>query len=66
MFAGKVATGMKVRIMGPTYVPGGKKDLYTKSVQRTVIWVGRRQESVEDVPCGNTVAMVGLDQLGLS
>jgi elongation factor 2 len=62
VFAGKVATGMKVRIMGPNYVPGGKKDLYTKSVQRTVIWVGRRQESVEDVPCGNTVAMVGLDQ----
>jgi elongation factor 2 len=27
-----------------------------------VIWMGRRQESVEDVPCGNTVAMVGLDQ----
>jgi elongation factor 2 len=62
VFAGKVATGMKVRIMGPNYVPGGKKDLYTKSVQRTVIWMGRRQESVEDVPCGNTVAMVGLDQ----
>jgi elongation factor 2 len=53
---------MKVRIMGPNYVPGGKKDLYTKSVQRTVIWMGRRQESVEDVPCGNTVAMVGLYQ----
>ncbi|KAH8957047.1 hypothetical protein BDL97_07G072000 [Sphagnum fallax] len=51
-----------VHIMGPNYVPSGKKDLYTKSVQRTVIWMGRRQESVEDVPCGNTVAMVGLDQ----
>jgi elongation factor 2 len=62
VFAGRVATGMKVRIMGPNYVPGQKKDLYTKSVQRTVIWMGRRQESVEDVPCGNTVAMVGLDQ----
>jgi elongation factor 2 len=62
VFAGKVSTGMKVRIMGPNYVPGGKKDLYTKSVQRTVIWMGRKQESVEDVPCGNTVAMVGLDQ----
>ena len=24
--------------------------------------MGRRQEAVEDVPCGNTVAMVGLDQ----
>ncbi|KAJ7551842.1 hypothetical protein O6H91_06G031400 [Diphasiastrum complanatum] len=62
VFAGKVSTGLKVRIMGPNYVPGQKKDLYTKSVQRTVIWMGRRQESVEDVPCGNTVALVGLDQ----
>ncbi|EFJ20382.1 hypothetical protein SELMODRAFT_418246 [Selaginella moellendorffii] len=62
VFAGKVSTGLKVRIMGPNYIPGQKKDLYVKSVQRTVIWMGKKQESVEDVPCGNTVAMVGLDQ----
>ncbi|GFZ05768.1 ribosomal protein S5/Elongation factor G/III/V family protein [Actinidia rufa] len=62
VFSGKVSTGLKVRIMGPNYVPGEKKDLYVKSVQRTVIWMGKRQETVEDVPCGNTVAMVGLDQ----
>ncbi|GKV37036.1 hypothetical protein SLEP1_g45105 [Rubroshorea leprosula] len=62
VFAGKVSTGLKVRIMGPNYVPGEKKDLYVKSVQRTVIWMGKKQETVEDVPCGNTVAMVGLDQ----
>ncbi|KAJ8755104.1 hypothetical protein K2173_016833 [Erythroxylum novogranatense] len=48
VFSGKVSTGMKVRIMG--------------NVQRTVIWMGKRQETVEGVPCGNTVAMVGLDQ----
>ncbi|XP_022039618.1 elongation factor 2 [Helianthus annuus] len=62
VFAGRVATGMKVRIMGPNYVPGEKKDLYVKGVQRTVIWMGKKQETVEDVPCGNTVALVGLDQ----
>ena len=39
-----------------------KKDLYVKSVQRTMIWMGKRQEFVEDMPCGNTVAMVWLDQ----
>ncbi len=38
--------------MGPNYVPGQKKDLYVKSVQRTVLCMGRRQEAVEDVPCG--------------
>jgi len=62
VFAGKVGTGQKVRIMGPNYVPGTKKDLYIKAVQRTVLCMGRRQDAVEDVPCGNTVAMVGLDQ----
>ncbi|KAJ6419700.1 hypothetical protein OIU84_029759 [Salix udensis] len=62
VFSGKVTTGLKVRIMGPNYVPGEKKDLYVKSVQRTVIWMGKKQETVEDVPCGNTVALVGLDQ----
>mmetsp|Transcript_1738 Transcript_1738/g.6048 ORF Transcript_1738/g.6048 Transcript_1738/m.6048 type:complete len:845 (-) Transcript_1738:157-2691(-) len=62
VFSGKVATGMKVRIMGSNYVPGQKKDLYVKSIQRTVLCMGRKQEAVEDVPCGNTVALVGLDQ----
>jgi len=62
VFAGKVGSGQKVRIMGGNYVPGEKKDLYIKSVQRTVLCMGRKQEAVEDVPCGNTVAMVGLDQ----
>ena len=62
VFAGKASTGAMVRIMGPNYIPGQKKDLYVKSVQRTVIWMGKKQESVEDVPCGNTVAMFGLDQ----
>lgn len=62
VFSGRVATGSKVRIMGPNYVPGEKKDLYTKAVQRTVLCMGRKQEAVEDVPCGNTVALVGLDQ----
>ncbi|OMP09851.1 hypothetical protein COLO4_05077 [Corchorus olitorius] len=62
VFSGRVSTGMRVRIMGPNYVPGKRKDLYVKSVQRTVIWMGKEQETVEDVPCGNTVAMVGLDQ----
>ena len=61
VFSGKISTGLKVRIMGPNYVPGQKKDLYLKSVQRTVLCMGRRQDAVEDVPSGNTVALVGLD-----
>mmetsp|Transcript_35499 Transcript_35499/g.92227 ORF Transcript_35499/g.92227 Transcript_35499/m.92227 type:complete len:846 (+) Transcript_35499:65-2602(+) len=61
VFSGRISTGLKVRIMGPNYVPGSKKDLYVKSVQRTVLCMGRRQDAVEDVPSGNTVALVGLD-----
>jgi hypothetical protein len=33
--------------MGPNYVPGEKKDLSIKSVQRTVLCMGRKQEAVE-------------------
>jgi len=62
VFSGTVQTGQKVRIMGPNYVPGEKKDLYQKAIQRTVLCMGRRQDPVESVPCGNTVALVGLDQ----
>ncbi|CAI9775526.1 unnamed protein product [Fraxinus pennsylvanica] len=56
------ANGLKVKIMGSNYVIGEKKDSYIKSVQMTAIWMGKKQETVDDVPCGNTVAMVGLDQ----
>ena len=33
VFSGKVATGMKARIMGPNFIPGQKTDLYEKSIQ---------------------------------
>jgi len=45
--------------MGPNYVPGQKKDLYVKTVQRTVLCMGRRQEAVEDVPCGEQTSCLG-------
>jgi elongation factor 2 len=32
VFSGTVSAGMKVRIMGPNYVPGSKKDIFIKSV----------------------------------
>jgi len=62
VFAGTVATGQKVRIMGPNYVPGHKSDLYEKSIQRTILMMGRYVESIEDVPCGNICGLVGVDQ----
>ncbi|KAF6032980.1 eef-2 [Bugula neritina] len=62
VFSGTIATGQKCRIMGPNYVPGKKEDLYEESVQRTVSLMGHYFEPIEDVPCGNIVGLVGVDQ----
>jgi len=62
VFAGTVKTGQKVRLMTPEYVPGKKTGLYLKSVQRTVIMMGRYVEQVQDIPAGNTCGLVGIDQ----
>jgi len=62
VFAGKIATGQKVRIMGPNFTPGKKEDLYEKSIQRTILMMGRYIEAIEDVPCGNICGLVGVDQ----
>lgn len=62
VFSGKIATGMKARIMGPNFVFGQKNDLYVKSVQRTILMMGRYTEPIEDVPCGNICGLVGVDQ----
>lgn len=62
VFAGTVETGQKVRIMGPNYIVGKKTDLFVKNIQRTVLMMGRYVEPVENVPAGNTVGLVGVDQ----
>uniref|UniRef100_A0A8C6T3Z9 Tr-type G domain-containing protein n=1 Tax=Neogobius melanostomus TaxID=47308 RepID=A0A8C6T3Z9_9GOBI len=62
VFSGIVSTGQKVRIMGPNYIPGKKEDLYLKPIQRTILMMGRYTEPIEEVPCGNIVGLVGVDQ----
>eukprot|EP00735_Rhodelphis_limneticus_P003260 TRINITY_DN14713_c1_g1::TRINITY_DN14713_c1_g1_i1::g.21526::m.21526 TRINITY_DN14713_c1_g1::TRINITY_DN14713_c1_g1_i1::g.21526 ORF type:complete len:848 (+),score=350.08,sp/O23755/EF2_BETVU/65.49/0.0,GTP_EFTU/PF00009.22/5.3e-59,EFG_IV/PF03764.13/1.6e-31,EFG_C/PF00679.19/1.2e-20,EFG_II/PF14492.1/1.5e-12,GTP_EFTU_D2/PF03144.20/8.5e-11,MMR_HSR1/PF01926.18/0.00028 TRINITY_DN14713_c1_g1_i1:65-2608(+) len=62
VFAGRIRTGQKVKIMGPNYEPGKKDDVwFGKSIQRTVVMMAKKVEPVESVPCGNTVALVGVD-----
>merc|ERR1712125_59334 len=46
---------------GPHGKVGSKEDLNVKSIQRTVLMMGRTTEQIADVPCGNTVALVGVD-----
>jgi len=62
VFSGTVSTGQKVRIMGPNFKPGKKEDLYEKSIQRTILMMGRYIEPIPDVPCGNICGLVGVDQ----
>ncbi|KAI0319034.1 eukaryotic translation elongation factor 2 [Amylostereum chailletii] len=62
VFSGTVRSGPKIRIQGPNYVPGKKDDLFVKSIQRTVLMMGRYVEPIEDCPAGNIVGLVGVDQ----
>jgi elongation factor 2 len=62
VFSGTVKSGPKIRIQGPNYLPGKKDDLFIKSIQRTVLMMGRYIEPIEDCPAGNIVGLVGIDQ----
>lgn len=62
IFSGTLASGQRVRIMGANYKNGSKVDLYEKSVSQVGVYMmGKTPEFVHDVPCGNTVAIVGID-----
>jgi len=61
VFAGTIGTGQEVRIQGPDFVQGSKKDLYIKKIQRTVLMMGRYVEQLPDCPCGNIIGLVGVD-----
>ncbi|KAL2861092.1 putative fermentation associated protein (Csf1) [Aspergillus lucknowensis] len=62
VYSGTVRSGLKVRIQGPNYTPGQKTDLFVKNIQRTILMMGRFVEPIEDVPAGNIVGLVGVDQ----
>uniref|UniRef100_A0A0D6QU83 Tr-type G domain-containing protein n=1 Tax=Araucaria cunninghamii TaxID=56994 RepID=A0A0D6QU83_ARACU len=62
VFSGTVRSGLKVRIQGPNYTPGKKEDLFVKSIQRTILMMGRFIEPIDDVPAGNILGLVGVDQ----
>lgn len=62
IFSGTVSVSKKVRILGPNFKMGKQEDVFEKNVQRVVLMMGRKAEDVSDVPCGNTCALVGVDQ----
>ena len=64
VFSGKISTGQKVVIMGPDYNPNNKKgeNSFVKNIQKTVVMMGKNVELINDVPCGNIVGLLGVDQ----
>ena len=51
-----------MRILGPNFTEGSKKDVFEKvTIQRALVSMGKKTESVKDVPAGNTVALMGVD-----
>ncbi|EPQ67022.1 Elongation factor [Blumeria graminis f. sp. tritici 96224] len=62
VFSGTVKSGLKVRIQGPNYTPGKKEDLFIKAIQRTVLMMGGKVDPIDDVPAGNILGLVGIDQ----
>merc|ERR1712079_272251 len=62
VFAGTVKTGQTVRIMGPEYEVGKKRDLFVKKIQRTVLMMGKYTEQISDCPAGNLIGLMGVDQ----
>mmetsp|Transcript_147473 Transcript_147473/g.209338 ORF Transcript_147473/g.209338 Transcript_147473/m.209338 type:complete len:839 (-) Transcript_147473:79-2595(-) len=63
VFSGTIASGQKVRLMGPNFSPGSTTDLFeNKTIQRTVLMMAGKVEQIDDCPCGNTIALVGIDK----
>lgn len=62
VFSGTATNGQKVRIMGPEYKPGGDHDLYVKALSSAMVMVGAKSFDVDSVPCGNLIALTGIDK----
>jgi len=62
VFSGTVTSGQIVRILGPDYMHGQKKDLHITNIPQTLLMMGRNTEQVSHVPAGNMVGLIGVDQ----
>ncbi|KAL9652015.1 hypothetical protein ABK040_000356 [Willaertia magna] len=64
VFAGTISQSSKVRIMGPAFEDiNSKKDVFVGgTVQRTLIMMGKNNESVAQVPAGNVLGVMGIDK----
>ena len=62
IFSGTIFPGQKVKILGANYTEGSKTDMFFTNVQRVTVPMGKNFEQISDIPCGNTVALSGIDE----
>lgn len=62
IFSGTIMAGQRVKIIGPNHREGTKEDYFEKNVSRTLLMIGHKAEFIPSVPCGNTVAITGIDE----
>jgi elongation factor 2 len=61
VFSGTISAS-PVTIQRPEYVVGRSEGSSACRVQRTSIWMGKTEETVDDCPAGNTIALTGVDK----
>ena len=61
IFSGTVKPGMKVNILGPDYNPNSSKRIKNVTIQSTSVMMGSKMQTMDEVPCGNTVCLSGID-----
>jgi len=61
VFSGTVRPGEPVRIYGPNYVHGKAIDFHEKPIQRVKVMMGRTEESIKEIPCGNMAGVIGIE-----
>jgi len=63
IFSGTVRAQQKIYVLGPKYEVGATYDMYKDiGIQRVVMMMANRAETMDSVPAGNVVALVGIDQ----
>jgi elongation factor 2 len=62
VFSGAVSQGQRVRVMGTNYISGSRNDVHVTTIQRLVLMMGRKTENLSDCPCGNKIAITGIDE----
>ena len=62
VFSGTAERGLNVRILGPDYKVGSDNGVFMKRLTDCMCMIGDKPLSFEKVPCGNIIAISGIDQ----